>query len=52
MTEKQLPGDGEIEAMNPRYKGATPEMLALALLRSRKDDKREDKEDLPDSDPA
>ena len=36
MTDKRkLP---EPEILNPRYEGATPEMVALALLRSKPDE--------------
>ena len=49
MTERPKP---EIEVINPRYAGATPEMVALALLRSPKGTKREDRDDQGGSEPA
>ncbi len=33
MTDKKLPDDSDIEVSNPRYAGATPEMVARALLK-------------------
>ena len=38
---KKLP---EPEILNPRYKGATPEMVALALLRQKPNEPKNDDE--------
>ena len=35
MTDKPTP---KVEVLNPRYAGATPEMVALALLRHKPDE--------------
>ena len=44
------PKDIEIEVVNPRYEGATPIMVAKALLQRPKKDKKADKGN--DSEPS
>ena len=49
-TAPKPPKDIEIEVVNPRYEGATPIMVAKALLQRPKKDEQDEKDEPEDED--